>query len=241
VYLFKPEREDDKYYFFIRDGLEVQIEKKVCREAIKPNILQSEADIEKLKEQMIFPYEILDVNGKETQHSLFKVEKGKQNVRIIKESIFSAKYPYAYFYLKRFKKELGKRDKGKGKDYEEWYAYGRKQALNHFGYKLLFPYLAKKPRFMFCENKHILYYNGFAIISEDKTKLLALQKILNSSIFAQYVSLVSKPYTSNYYSLGKRYIQDFGVLPINEESLNILLNGHSAEDIEDYIRISYLT
>ena len=38
IYLFTPDKEDDRYYYFERNGNLFKIEKDVCKDAIKPNI-----------------------------------------------------------------------------------------------------------------------------------------------------------------------------------------------------------
>ena len=40
VYVFSPTRETEDFYFFLKDKEEYKIEKKICREAIKPNTLK---------------------------------------------------------------------------------------------------------------------------------------------------------------------------------------------------------
>lgn len=76
---------------------------------------------------------------------------------------------------RRKDEELDRRDKG-NREYEAWYAYGRSQALNLNGYKLSFPYISDAPCFVFTDNKDLLFYKGYAIISESKDDLLVLQK-----------------------------------------------------------------
>ena len=62
------------------------------------------------------------------------------------ETLIQQEYPLAYAYLSDFKIPLSERDKGNRK-YEEWFAFGRSQALDIKGYKLLFPYLSDEPYF----------------------------------------------------------------------------------------------
>lgn len=233
IYLFTPIDEDKEYFFFLKDKQLHKVEKSICRDAIKPNILQSEEDIERLKEKIIFPYQQLETKKTDKgQQELFEHSLLRKRLEVIPEQSLKGDFPLTYQYLRQYRGLLAKRDKGKAIDYPEWYSYGRLQALTHYGYKLLFPYLANKPRFIFCDIKDLLFYNGFAVFSDNKHQLLALQKILNSSLFQQYVSLVSKPYSSNYYSLGKRYIKNFGIPILNEALVKELMSCDSKDSIE---------
>ena len=106
----------------------------------------------------------------------------------------------AYEYLLANRETLKKRDKG-AREYEAWYAFGRTQALNISGYKLLFPYIADAPYFVISDNKDLLFYNGYALVSDDLRKLKIAQKILQSNVFWYYIKNSSKPYGGDYYAL----------------------------------------
>lgn len=205
IYLFQPTREDELYYYFTKDGQEFHIERLICRDAIKPNILKTEAEIEVLSEKIIFPYEYYF----ESNCSLFN-DQLTRSVRIINEEFFENNFPRAYEYLSNYRIELSKRDKG-NRLYEKWYAYGRSQAINIQGLKLLFPYISDTPYFVYTNNEDLLFYNGYAIVSNNEEDLLFIQKILKSDIFWYYIKKTSKPYASNYFALAKNYIKNFSI------------------------------
>lgn len=194
IYLFSPIKEDNSYFILEDNTGRYNIEKEICREAVKPNILKSNDDLEKYKEILIFPYYI-DENG---------------NVSLIPEFDLQHKYPYAYHYLESKKNILRNRDKA-NRSYPAWYAYGRTQALNIKGYKLLFPYIADNAYFVLTHEQNLLFYNGYAIISNSIRELEILQRILQSKIFWYYIKHTSKPYGSNYYALAKNYVKNFGI------------------------------
>ncbi len=133
-----------------------------------------------------------------------------EKLKIFDESFFSSTFIEAYRYLEDHKQELAKRDNG-NKEYEKWFAFGINQALMLKGQKLLFPYLSNKPYFVYTDNEDLLFYNGYAVIDNDKEKLCLLQVILNSDIFWYYVKVKSKPYSSGYYSFAKNYIKFFTI------------------------------
>lgn len=193
VYIFTPIREDDKY-FFINE--ETKIEKNICRDIVNSNLLIKTNKIDDLIEKIIFPYEYDENN----------------QVYTISEDILRNNYPHAYKYLMDNRSELEARDKGKGKNYKYWYAFGRNQSLERTNYKLLFPQLAREG-FQSCisNDKNLYFYNGMAAMSDNLEELRLLEKIFMADIFWKYVTSISKNYASNYYSLGRNYIKDFGI------------------------------
>jgi len=231
IYVFKPIKMDKKYYYFLKDNIEYKIEKEVCRNAIKPNTLKSENELEEKAEKLIFPYEI-----EITKNDLFETEQQKLNT-LTKEKLKS-NYPFAYKYLKENKKILALRDKGKRK-YDEWYAFGRNQALTLNGVKLLFPYITNKPCFVFTNDRELLFYNGYAILSDSIDDLLVLQKILVSNIFWFYIKNTSKPYAGGYFSVAKNYIKRFGICDLTELDKQILLTLKKQKEIDEFLEKKY--
>ncbi|MBL4662709.1 MAG: SAM-dependent DNA methyltransferase [Flavobacteriaceae bacterium] len=205
IYLLKPIKEDNDFYYFQKDAKTYQVEKEICRNAVKPNILKVDSDLVEFNEKLIFPYSIID----KPNDNLFQ-QQSNRLVKVIEEAVFKIKYPYAYNYLKANKKELAKRDKGQ-RDYEIWYAFGRSQALNITGKKLLFPYISDNPYFVYTDNEELLFYNGYALVSDSEEDLKFAQKILKTDVFWYYIKHTSKPYSSNYFALAKNYVKNFSI------------------------------
>lgn len=221
VYLFTPMRETKKYFILEHKGAEYKIEKGICRKAVKPNILKTDSDIDGNLEYIIFPY-ILDINNKSL---------------LISEDEMELKYPHALEYLRKNYEILKKRDK-ESRTYASWYAFGRTQALNIIGKKLLFPYLADKPYFVFTEDESLLFYNGYAIVSESSRKLKVLRKILQSSVFWYYIKHTSKPYGGNYFALAKNYVKNFGIPQLSQADEEAILNLNE-EDLDSFVESLY--
>lgn len=221
VYLLTPIRETKKYFIINDNGVEYKIEKSICRKAVKPNILKEEADIDKELEYIIFPYRISPDN----------------KVSLIDEDRMRIDYPYALYYLKQKIEVLKTRDK-ESRIYASWYAFGRTQALNIMGKKLLFPYLADKPYFVFTEDESLLFYNGYAIVSASSRKLNVLRRILQSSVFWYYIKHTSKPYGGNYFALAKNYVKNFGIPQLSKTEEDVILSLKE-EDIDLYIENLY--
>lgn len=231
IYVFNPIKETEDLYFFIKDGEEYQIEKNICRNAIKPNTLKLESEIENHTEKLIFPYKIVEV-----VNDLF--DTNKTSLKVINEDELKSKFPYTYKYLSTQKKILSERDKGT-KDYGEWYAFGRNQALLISGYKLLLPYITNTPCFVFTNDQDLLFYNGYAIFSESIEELHILQKILMSKIFWFYIQNTSKPYSGNYFSVAKNYIKNFGICNLTDDEKLTLLNLVDKNEIDNFLYIKY--
>ncbi|MFT4760959.1 MAG: adenine-specific DNA-methyltransferase [Paraglaciecola sp.] len=221
TYIFRPSEENKSYYFFKKNGESYKVEKGICRDIIKPNILKYEHEIPKIKEKIIYPY-----------------TDGIAPLSLIKEDKFKRKFPFAYQYLSRFKEQLAKRDKGNG-DYAAWYAFGRTQALMDKGLKLLFPYMSKHPFFVFTDQKDLLLYCGYAIFSESQEELLVLKKLLESDVFDYYMQNTSKPYAAGYYSYAKNYVKNFGVCELNPAERKYLLKENEKEKINKFFEKKY--
>ncbi|MCB6902980.1 Eco57I restriction-modification methylase domain-containing protein [Hoylesella buccalis] len=218
VFVLNIVRENQSYYYTLAsDGNIYQIEKEICRDAIKPNILKSETEIVDKTEKLLFPY--TNINGK---------------ICPMTEKDFHTDYPFAYKYLLNFKDVLSTRDKGKRK-YEQWFAFGRSQALNIVGAKLLFPYIANEPHFVLSNQQDLLFYNGYALVSNNLKSLEIIQKILKSKVFWYYIQHTSKPYGSDYFALAKNYIKDFGVIQLTAEQEIHLYKLNNSNEIDDYL------
>jgi len=230
IYVFKPASESDGFYFFGKDGKEFRVEKSICKNAIKPNTLKSESEIKDNTEKLIFPYEFID------EKDLFK--NNKRTIKILDETYLKENFPFTYEYLETQKGILSQRDKGT-RQYEKWYAYGRNQALTFQGYKLLFPYISDSPCFVYTEDRELLFYNGYAVISDSQEDLLILQKILMSKVFWFYIKHTSKPYSGNYFSLAKNYVKNFGICNLSNEERNILKEMTSENEIDSFLFKKY--
>ncbi len=230
IYVFKPASESDEFYFIEKDGEEFRVEKSICKNAIKPNTLKSESEIKDNTEKLIFPYEFIN------EKDLFK--NNKRTIKILDEPYLKENFPFTYEYLETQKRILSQRDKGT-RQYEKWYAYGRNQALTFQGYKLLFPYISDSPCFVYTEDRELLFYNGYAVISDSQEDLLILQKILMSKVFWFYIRHTSKPYSGNYFSLAKNYVKNFGICNLSNEERSILKETTDKNEIDNFLFKKY--
>lgn len=218
IFIFKAEKSDSQYYYISRDGKNYRIEKDICRDIIKPNILKSEDELESKKELIIYPYD--------------------SNTSVYSETYMQEHFPCAYSYLACYKETLDMRDKGQG-DYPAWYAFGRTQAINDHGIRMYFPYMSDKPHFVISEQQDLLMYCGYAIFCDDVRELKVMKRLLESDVFDYYIKNSSKPYSANYYAYAKNYVKNFGIYPMSKEQKNTLLGLRSKEEINRYVADLY--
>ncbi|HKK80880.1 MAG TPA: hypothetical protein VJ909_01445, partial [Prolixibacteraceae bacterium] len=230
IFIFKPVDEDDKYYYH-QNGKLHKIEKEICRDIIKPNKLKRESEIPELKEKIIFPYQ-----SNEQQLNMF--EGTKEKFKVIDEKYFQDRFPSAYEYLKHNQQQLFNRDKGSPKNYK-WFEFGRSQAINDYGKKLLFPYMSSRPYFVYTNQEDLLIYAGYAIFCESERELQILKRILESDIFWYYIKNTSKPYSGNYFALAKNYVKDFSICELKNEEEDFLLNSNSIKEINGFLIEKY--
>jgi len=230
IFIFKPISEDEKYYYH-QNGKLHKIEKSICRDVIKPNKLKYEFEISELKEQIIFPYH------EEKSSSDTQILKSNKKI-VFDEDYFKTNFPKAYSYLEGNKTQLLNRDKGKNKNYK-WFEFGRTQALNDLGKKLLFPYMAGQPYFVYSDQEDLLFYAGYAVYYDSERELKILKRILESKVFWYYIKKTSKPYSGNFFALAKNYVKDFGICDLTEIEKNYLLSTHSLEERNRFLIEKY--
>lgn len=218
VYILDVKESDETYYYINADD---KIEKSICRDAVKPNTLKHEDELEAKIEHLLFPYHVSD-----------------GTLNIIPENELAQNFPCAYKYLLSKKEILSTRDKGQ-REYPTWYSFGRSQALTIKGYKLLFPYIADKPYFVISEDQDLLFYNGYALVSDVPIRIEIARKILRSKIFWYYIKHTSKPYGSNYFALAKNYIKNFGIPYFTNADTATLLALTDEQEINDFLLKKY--
>jgi hypothetical protein len=221
IYIFKPLKEDDDYYYLQSDNDLFPIEKGICLDIVNSNKLSRPIALSELKEKAIFPY----------------AKKGQ--AKLLAKDFMIKKFPETYNYLSKNKEILAKRDKGYG-NYEDWYAYGRTQSLERYKYKLFLPsYSDRTPSYILNTENNMLFYNGLAIIGDSKEELQIIKKILETRLFWYYIKMTSKPYSSNYYSLGGNYIKNFGVCNLTKGEIDYILTENNQDKLDIFFEKKY--
>lgn len=217
IFIFAPIAEDETYYYVLKDKTHWPIERAICKNIIKPNILKSESDIPSKLQKLIFPY--------------------NEKYEVFSEDFLKLSFPKAYSYLFANKEILLKRDKGEFS--YNWYEFGRTQAINYKGKKLMFPYMTDTPKFIYSDDVEMLIYCGYAFYDDSTENLLVLKKILESSVFFYYIKHTSKPYSTGYYSYAKNYLKSFSICPLSAESRQKLLKMSNKNESDLYLCEQY--
>lgn len=207
-------------YFKLIDGVKYSIESEIVKPIYKIPDLRNCINVKDAMQYIIFPY----VNG-------------TNGYELIAENTFIGKYPNAYLYLQKMKPILDERDKGKG-NAVAWYAYGRTQGLNKYGKKLMFPTFASHPKFIYIDDENALFCNGYAVFENERIPLLALAKILNSSIMDYYVSNTSYSIEGGYYCYQKKYIERFSIPELSLAELDLISAG-SQQEVDELLQSKY--
>lgn len=208
VYKFKPIGQDDAF-FYLKDGdITYKIESSICRNIINSNKIKEPNDIIRLREQVIFPYD--------------------KDTKIIPETTMKKNFPNAYKYLESKREVLATRDKG-NREYETWYAYGRRQSMDINAFKLFFPHICERPTFVICRERDLLFYNGIAIVSNDINELILIKKIMESELFYTYIKNTTKDYSSGYISMSRNYLKNFGIYQFSLEEQTEFLNSNNPD------------
>ena len=204
LFFFDVVKMTKNYYIRIYEGKEYKIEKNICIQIAKPNIMRTETDLIQKGEKAIYPY----MSGK-----------------ILPEHFFKKKFPYAYSFLSKYKDKLLCRDKGKTDDYPAWYAYGRTQGMNNQGAKILIPYMADRGVAIISQDYDLLFYCGYAAFSDDINQLRILKLLIESDVFWFYIKMTSKPYSKGYMALAKNYIKNFGIPALSDKEKELLFQS----------------
>ena len=181
VYIFSPKKTDKNFHYFNN----FKIEKDLCVPIIKASTYKGRSQ----NLFLIFPY---------------------KNEKVIPKNIFQKNYPEAYKYFLRQRDILETRDKGGGKNYEEFYAFGRNQGLKtSFGKKIITSTMNIAPHFYVIEDEKTSFYAGYCVKPRNDTDLYELCEALNSNLMKEYIGSVSKSYRGGYKSYAKSFLKDF--------------------------------
>lgn len=111
--------------------------------------------------------------------------------------------------------------------------------MSNFGKKLLIPYISGSPVAVLSLDQDVLFYCGYALLSEDIEELKILKVFLESEAFWYYIFHTSKPYSKGYMSFAKNYIVDFTIPELSEKEKAYLLGTHSREELDRFIWKKY--
>ena len=111
--------------------------------------------------------------------------------------------------------------------------------MNNFGKKLLIPYISGSPVAVLSLDPDVLFYCGYALLSEDVEELKILKVFLESEAFWYYIFHTSKPYSKGYMAFAKNYIVNFTIPELSEKEKAYLLESHTRKELDDFVWEKY--
>lgn len=209
-------------FFKTYDDQRFEIENEIVVKIIKGSGASKSANI---KEQyIIYPYQIN--NG---IPSLISINDLKD------------KYPKTYNYFVACKQDLSSRS-GVFND-DDWYRYGRSQALTRFMPKIVFPTNTQHPQFKYFQEK-ALFYNGYAVYGlknqdVNDVDMQCITKILNSEIIDRFMHLTSYYIGGGYISYQKKYLSKVTIPALTARQKDELISSSDKERINRLLYDAY--
>lgn len=209
VYVFQPESEDMKYYYFKYNNQRYQVEKKVTKPYFKTvsgdDSLNTYRTF-KPNARVIFPYK--------------KRTDGKLDV--IKLSTIQRKYPCFYNYLNVIQPELDRPDrdiKPTPKTTSEWHRYGRHQSLEacEIAEKIIVGILAQENKYAVDTNGTLVSSGGTAgyclvsIPADSQYSIYYIQAILGSIQGEWLASLYGEIFRGGFIARGTKVLKQIPV------------------------------
>ena len=204
VYLFKEYESIDsaKSRTYSKElGEWVEIETDILRPVIRSGkIARYTATTTAL---ILFPYEVIN-----------------NNARLYTAKEMQTRFPLAWSYLKRNRRLLEDREKGKFKD-DQWYRFGRSQNLGMWEQpKIMVPYMITNLAAYYDVSDNYYFINvttgGYGItVDESKIDYVYLCGLLNSRLLDFYLKQVSTNFRSGYMAANKQYIEQLPIRTID--------------------------
>jgi hypothetical protein len=205
------------------DGRTMRLEREVTRPAYRVADLVSEQDIQCNRRRIIFPY---------------RKDRKTHRFALIPEAELGSSYPRTMAYLLDWKPELLARDKGEVPP-DQWFAWGRSQALESPGPKLVTKTFNRFPQF-FLDHTDQLFCNGYSVrpkasdLFSGAIDIRLLQRILNSAVFHYYVKLTSFQIEGDYQCYQKNFFVQF-TLPVARKDITLALDRAEPKDFNQLL------
>lgn len=200
---------------------EYQVEASLTHPAVRVADIREEDQMDSVTRRIIFPY-----------------RRVKGRYIAVPEADLRSDFPKAYRYLSACRDILESRDKGK-RSYEAWYAWGRTQARDAPGPKLLTKTFNTRPQF-FMDYTDRLFCNGYAIFPArsglfgSAPALEVLKVILQSRVMHYYAKLTSFQIHGNYQCYQKNFIEKFGIPELTDANQEDLM-GASRDERDEIV------
>jgi len=150
-----------------------------------------------------------------------------KNATLIPSAEFKHDYPLTWAYLLDNKQYLENRENGKMRN-DQWYAYGRNQALEVMPLPKIFtPDIAPEARFSYDHQGDAFFTGGaaggYGILPADGFSFHYLLGLLNSKLLEWFIKQTATQMRGGWYSFEARFIRNIPIIPPNQ-SLNKITN-----------------
>lgn len=217
-YVFKTKKKDKRYYYFDKNGEEYKIEKEVVRPYYETPNAESDDSLSTYKRFepnsfVIYPYKL---NG--------------DKVQFIEIKELQEHYPECYNYFIKNKENFIYSAKGRKRDIKpavttenEWYRYGRQQALKigDIKKKIVVGVLSQGDKYAIDEFQTLISSGGTAgycmiVLPENlQYSIYYLQAILNSKCLEWLASLNGEIFRGGYIARGTKVLEKLPIKTID--------------------------
>jgi Eco57I restriction-modification methylase/TaqI-like C-terminal specificity domain len=212
IYIFIPTKNDTKFYYFTKKGIDYKIEK-----AITKPYYQTSSGEDNLNSYRTF---------KPNARVIYPYQNTKKGIELIQLIEIKKKYPIAFNYLQKHKAILNdsKRDiKPEPTTVNEWHRFGRQQGLNisEKKEKIILGVLSSGDKYAI-DNFGTLFTSGgtagyCAITMPEKFNYSTyfIQAILNSKYVEWFVILTGEIFRGSYFARGTKVLNNLPIRKIN--------------------------
>jgi hypothetical protein len=212
IYIFAPDKEDKKYYYFSKKGINYQIEKRIT----KP-YFQTSAREDNLNTYRTF---------KPNTRVIYPYKKVSGRVELIQLTDIQKQFPLAYDYLQKHKSILDnpKRDiKPQPQTSGEWHRYGRHQSLDNCGLpsKIIVGVLSVGNKYAVDIYGTLISSGGtagyciVALPENSSYSIYYIQAILNSKYTEWFCALSGEIFRGGYIARGTKVLKNLPVHKID--------------------------
>lgn len=241
-YIFKAKKEDKRYYYFDKNEKEFKIEKEVVRPYYETPKTKSDDSLNTYKKFepnsfVIYPYKSVD-----------------EEVKFIEIEELQERYPACYNYFLKNKEKFIYSAKGGIRDIKpavttnnEWYRYGRQQALqmDNISRKIVVGVMSQGNKYAIDESKTFISSGGTAgyciVVLPEKSQysIYYLQAILNSKQLELAALLNGEIFRGNYTSRGTKVLKKLPIKTIDfQNKQEKMLHDKIASYQEELISIN---
>ncbi|MCA0335186.1 MAG: Eco57I restriction-modification methylase domain-containing protein [Bacteroidetes bacterium] len=235
VYIFTPEKEDKKYYFFSKKGIEYKIEKEIT----KPYFKTSSG------EDNLYTYRTFKPNAR----VIYPYTPTKTGVDVIPLTTIQKKFPLAYEYLQANEAILNnpKRDiKPIPQTQNEWHRYGRHQSLDSCGLpqKIIVGVLSVGDKYAIDIHGTLISSGGtagYCVVAVPETSdysIYYIQAILNSKYLEWFSALYGEVFRGGYIARGTKVLKNLPIRKIDfSKQKEKLIHDKIVENQKELINI----